>query len=385
MSLLSATALIATETAASFLSSGLGIARVLGLAVTSWRVDDPTRVTFHYLAEALATLEGPKVTFIKAGWLSTAVADAEETGDSRWLKVHADEVYGVEAEEETYATPSIVFTNTGGGYYPDLTAGEVTVKIAASGKTYHNSETFTIESGPGAVTDAIAFVADEGGSDSTCAADEIDELVTTLLGVEITSNTAAVAADEASPAAIAEQCGATLGALSPNGPADAYEYVARDASLTGVDDVARARTVDDSDTGDVTLYVFGSGGAVAGASITAVEDAIELWATPCCITPTVEDATGVTVAVTATVAGVDIPDGFEDTIEDALLELFGAFPIADAAGETLPLSEIIASIRNTLVDAGASGVIVTLTVPAANVALAEGEVPVLGTVTITEV
>jgi hypothetical protein len=182
--------------------------------------------------------------------------------------------------------------------------------------------------------------------------------------------------DEQSPDDIEEQCNATLGALSPNGPPDAYEYVVRNPELTGVTDITRAATVDDSDTGDVTVYVAGPSGAVAGASVTAAQAAVETWATPLCITPTVVNATGVTVNVTATIAGDDIPGDFEGTIESALGLLFAGLDIGEDVATSL--------ISHTIHDSIPQIKSVTLTQPAAAVTIDAGEVPVLGTVSIGE-
>src|SRR5690606_21310682 len=111
------------------------------------------------------------------------------------------------------------------------------------------------------------LVADEAGSGSSVGADEIDELVTTFLGVEIASSTAAVGTDEPDPETIREQCRATTGALSPNGPPDAYEFVVRESSLTGVTEITRAKATGDSDTGTGDVIVASASGAVSSGSV----------------------------------------------------------------------------------------------------------------------
>jgi hypothetical protein len=379
---LSVSALFSVETVARWFARGLEVGQALGLATSSWRDGDPTQTAYYFIAEALGSLEGTKSEFIKAGFLSSAVEAAVASGDSTWLKILALEVYGVEAVEATYATPTLELTNSGARLF-EIAAGDITVKSSTSGKTFHNTTAATLTPvGTSQISDtegpvvSIDFVADEAGSDSSVAEDEIDEIVTTMLNVAITASTVALATDEQSPEAIAEQCRATLGALSPNGPPDAYEYVVRNPGLTGVTDITRAHTVDDSDTGDVTVYVAGPSGAVAGASITAAQDAVEEWATPHCITPTVVNATGVTVNVTATITGDDIPAGFESTIEDALELAFADFDI----GEDVFTSAIIAEIHAAIPQIKS----VTLTLPAATVTIEANEVPILGTVTIVE-
>jgi hypothetical protein len=377
--MIAVTALFVTQTAAQILALGLQIATVLGLPTTSWRTGDPERALFTFLANILEAWETPVSDYIKAGFLSTA------TGD--WLTVLALEVYGVEVDEATHAPPFVSLENTGGGFF-QYDAGDFTVRASSTGKTYHNTEAITLAGG--ATVEDIAFEADEAGSDSNVIADEIDEVVTgdaAAGGVEITSSTAATGADEPSEEAIREQCTASLGALSPNGPSDAYEYVVRNSELTGVTDITRARAVDDSDTGEVTIYIAGTTGAVAGASVTAAQDAVEAWATPLCITPTVANATAETFNVTATVSGEDIPAGAEDSIEAALVIVFAGIPLGAVdpiISGKVTRSAIISSIHSKLVALGATGVAVTLTIPAADTTLDPGQVATLGTVAITE-
>jgi hypothetical protein len=357
----------------------------VGLPVTSWRAGDPTRSLYKYLAEALAERDGVVASFIKSGFRSSAVADANESGDSSWLRILALEVYGVEAPEASYATPTVTVTNSGGGYY-EIAAGDLTFEASASGKTFHNTSGPIVNDVEGTSLSAgqtatFELVADEAGSDSSVNADEVDAFVTPLLGVTIVSSTASVASDEASPDEIDALCEASLGALSPNGPPDAYEYVCLNQDLTGVTDITRADTVDDSDTGDVTVYVASSTGPAAGGSVTAAQEAVDLWATPLTITAIVENATGVNVNVTATCSGEDIPADVEDVCETALQELFVELSI----GAVVSKASIIATIYAALREAGASDVVVTLTLPADDTDLDAGEVPVLGTVTVTEV
>lgn len=363
--------LFSSETADEILARGLEIARVLGLDVTSWRAGDPTRADFKFLAEVIANYDEQTVEFIKAGFLSSAEGD--------WLTVLAYEVFGVERTEATYATPTVTLTNTGGGYYDIDKVGRLRVKCSATGKTYHNTSLGTLSAG---ATVTFDLEADEAGSDSSVAADDIDEIVTTMLNVEIDGSTAAVAADEQSDDDLRTQCASTLGALSPNGPPDAYEYVARNSDLTGVADVTRARTVDaDTDDGEAITYLAGGAGPVAGASVTAVQNAFELYATPIGFHCTATNCTAHVVNVTATIEGEDIPDGFETTIENALLAAAALLAISDG---TLVVAEswITARIHAAFDDAVIERVTLT---GWSDITLAAGEVATIGAVSVTEV
>jgi hypothetical protein len=366
---ISVLSLFVVETAARLLSSGLEVAAALGLPVTSWRAGDPTRAAFKFLAEALAERENVTSEYIKAGFLSTA------TG--AWLTVLASEVYGVDRVESTYATPTVTLRNDGGGYY-DIDAGDITLSASSSGKTYRSTSGGVLSPGATLVVD---LTADEPGSDSTVSANEIDELVTSMLGVVIVSSTAAIGLDEESDESLKDRCSDTLGALSPNGPADAYESVARNPLLTGVTDITRATSTSDATDGTVTIYIASPSGPCAGASVTAAQNAVERWATPLCVTPTVVNATAFPVNMTVMVSGNDIPPTFEDDIESALVKLFGESPI----GVVVPHSLLVSVTHELMVSLGASRVAVHVSILFDPVPVGLSQVPVLGTLIVSEV
>lgn len=362
---LSVTSLFSVETAATLLDKGFAVAQALGLPVTSWRAGDPTRSLYHYMAEILGAFEGTAANYIKAGFLSSA------TGD--WLEVLAKEVYNVDKQQATAAAAPLTLTNTGGGFY-EWDAGDLTFKASVTQKTYHSTSALSL--GPGE-SGVVSWEADEAGSDYSVAEDEIDELVTTALGVEITSSEAAVANDAQTDDSLRETCLASIGMLSPNGPADAYRFVATTSALTGTTEVTRASVVADDDTGDVTVYIAGSAAAVSDPSRVLVEDAIAEWATPLCITPTVISATAVSFALGVTVYIRDTvnmtSDAVEEAIEDAVAALAATIKIGGNAG-FLHLSLLVATIKAVFPD-HIYNVIVNS--PFTNVALSASQFPVL--------
>lgn len=374
MTLASAAALLVQETAEALFAKGLQVATDVGLVVTSWRTGDPTRTAFKWLATELATLEAVAISYANSAWLSTCRALAESTGDNTWLLILAEETYGVIPPGATSASGQVTLANSGGGYYA-LDVGDLRFTSSGTGKSYHSTSAVTIAPlGTGYVVD---FEADEPGSASTLGVDELDGIETTLLGVTITSSTAAIGSDAPTPAEIETLCRATLGALSPDGPPDAYEYVCLNATLTGVSDIARARSSNDSATGDVTVYLASASGAVAGASVTAAQTAVETWANPLCMTPTVQNATTDAVNVTYTVSGDDVPADYATRAEVALNALLSATPISD--GTTIVArSAVIAAIQTAVVAGGAKNLSVVVSAPAADVALALGHVAIPG-------
>jgi len=363
--------LIVPQTQAEIFASALAHAETNGLVVSSWREGDPTLTEYDALAEILAAREEITVEYIKAGFLSLAEED--------WLTVLALEVFGVTREPAVYATSTVSLSNTGGGVY-SREPGEITVKNTTTGKTYTSTSAVSL-SGVGDTT-TVDVVANDPGTDSSAATDEIDDLVTTMLGVVVTGSTAAIGVDVESDPSLKQRCADTLGALSPNGPADAYSSVARNSALTGSTEVNRVLAVPDSVYGTVDVLVAGTTGNVSAGAITAVQTAIDLWATPLCITATVANADEHTLNVTLTASGSNIPADLETAVEDVLGVLVFALPIEGVVTTAL----LIATVHAELIRLGASNVSIALTVPAADVDLdGTGEVFVLGTVSATEV
>jgi hypothetical protein len=319
--------LLVKETKDKIYETALGIAESIGLNTTTWRAGDPTRSLYHLESELLSTLEDVVVGFISSGFLDHA--------SGVWLEILADQVFGVTVPDATFATTDVVLTNSGGGVY-SIDPGDLTFKNTVTGKTYRNTTGGLLASGPGTEL-TLTVVADEAGAESSAAAGEIDDLVTSLLGVTVTNPLAAVGIDKQDEATTRQQCRDKLGALSPNGPKDAYAYVARNKDLTGTTEVTRVRVYSDSTTGEVTVYLASPSGAVSEPSRVAVEDAILKWATPLCITPTVLSAAAVPVSVSYelwTYASVNKSvEAIEEDVEAALENLFATRPIG---GDIVP-------------------------------------------------
>lgn len=371
--------LLTTQTKAEIYADALEVAEAVNLPVSTWEQGDPTRSTYHLLAEYLETHDQVSAQYIGAGFLDHAPDD--------WLPLLAWQVYGVETVEATFASGEVTLTNTGGGLY-EIEAGDITFRSSATDKTYRNTSGGTLSPGPG-TTLVLEVAADEAGSASSAAAGEIDELVTTLLGVTVSNAAALVGLDAETPASIRQRCRDKLASLSPNGPRGAYSYVARDPDLSGTTAVTRTREFGDSDTGDVLVYLAGPSGAVASEDRDLVEAAILEWALPLCITPTVASATNVPVAVTYSLwiySGVNLTSAeIEDAIEEALADMLATRPIG---GDIIPPAVTGAVYKDWLLAAIERAFPnhtfrATLTLPASDVALTNSQVATLGTVTPT--
>jgi uncharacterized phage protein gp47/JayE len=370
--------LLIEETKEAIYTTALDVATAVGVPVDTWQAGDPTRSLFHVEAEFLATLETLVANFIRSGFLDYA--------EDVWLKILAEQMYGVEVPEATFASTTVTLTNPTGGNYP-IDPGDLLFKNSTTDKTYRNTTGGTLTPGPGTTLD-VTVEAEEAGSDSSAAAGEIDTIVSGPAGVTCTNATAAVGSDEQEDDTTRQQCRDKLGALSPNGPAAAYSYVARNAELTGTSAVTRVRVYSDSDTGDVTVYLAGSSGGVAEPDRVLVEEAIATWATPLCITPEVLAATNVSVAVTYTVwvyaSANKTQAEVEEDVEAALEALFAAHPIGgDIISPATTGSLYKSLIESTILSVYPEAFRVSVSAPAGDTALTNGQVAVLGTVTAT--
>lgn len=381
MSLVSLASLLVQETKAKIYARGIAIAQSLGVDTTSWVTGDPTRSLYHFLSEVLETLEVNVAGFVASGFLDYA------TGD--WLTLLAKQVFNYDRGAATYASCTVELTNGGGGLYV-IAAGDVTVRSATNGKTYRNSTGGTLASGAGQKL-SLTFVADEAGAASSATVGTITTMVTNYIGVTCSNTTAAIGTDQEKDASVRDQCRAKLGMLSPNGPRDAYNFVVRSSALTGVTDITRARTVGDSTTGNVTTYVAGSNGAVAGASVTAALAAVTKWAAPLTITPAVNNAGEVVVNIVYELwlySTVGVTNAvIESKIVTDLTAMFAARPIggdiiAPASSGSLYHSLIESTIKAAYPDHIFR---VALTTPAGDTALSIGAVAKLGTVTATAI
>ena len=179
---------------------------------------DSLRTIIAALAIILAAFSELQAAIAKGGFLDLA--------EGAWLTLLARYTYGVERDPGSFAAGPVLVTNSTGNIYSG-DPGDLVFLNSATSKTYRNTEAFTI--GALATNVSIAVEAIELGIASTSLAGDINQLVTPLLGVAVANPSALVGADEETDALLRERCRLSLGALSPNGPRDAYAYFARSA------------------------------------------------------------------------------------------------------------------------------------------------------------
>lgn len=357
-----------------------------GIVTSAWKPGGAARTIIYAVALLGSAFSSLQALLAKSAFLSTA------TGD--WLTLTARHVYGVERSLGTFAASEVTLVNAGVGVYSG-DPGDLIFSAPANGKSYRNSEPYTIS---GAGTYVIPVVAIELGSASSVAEDGISELVTPLSGVTVDGSTAAVGADEETDEALRSRCRATLGTLSPNGPKDAYDAIARSATRVDGTEVGVTRIAAVADgEGHVDVYVATASGAVPGDSedpgtdLGAVAFAIRSQVEPLSVEARIFSASELSIAVTyeAWVPQSSLSDEqLEDAVELALSAWLARVPIG---GQVLPgepgrvyVSAIQAAISAALERAtGEPAIRVEVTAPASDVSVTSSQAPALGTVTPT--
>ncbi len=372
MTTFSVSALLTRTGAAKWLKRGLELAALAKLPVTSWRIGDLTLSDYTFLANVFGEIEDIVINNAKSAFLTDAEGD--------WKKLHAQENFGVPVPSATYAQPTITLTNNGVNYYP-IESGDLTARASSIDKTFRNVSTgydpttlAPAELNPGA-TVRFDLIADEAGSDSSVGVDELDVIVTISdPDVVIVGSTAGAGNDGPDDAGIELLCTDSLGALSPNGPPEAYAYVARTAKYTGTTEITHATSSLESETGDVTITVASPSGPVTPSSVALAQTAVEKWANPICGVPVVQSAVAYTIDITAVLVG-DLP-------EDYALRSRGAI---SRKLKALGTGVVIArSMLDAIFHAEFPGLTsVAISIPSADLTLTNAQKPVVGVTNIT--
>lgn len=351
-----------------------------GVATTEWKPGSPIRTLIAAVALVLSAFSGLQVQIARMAFLELSEGD--------WLTLVARYVYGVERDPGAFATGSVTLSNAGGGLY---SGGPGDLVVRAGAKTYRNTAAFTLN--PLQVGLVVPVQAVELGTAGSAAAATITALETALPGVTCTNAAALIGRDVETDLALRSRCLEKVGTLSPNGPRDAYSFVARsavraDGTAIGV---TRVRTVADG-SGGVTVYVATATGGVTGTQGNPATDlgaiAAAIWESvePLAVTATISSAVATSVPVTYELWVSDTigltADQIETAIEAALLSFIATHPIGGywLAGEVV--GRVYQSAIETAIGAAVAGrqVRIEVTIPAADVDLAENAAPVLGAI-----
>lgn len=353
---------------------------IVGVTTTSWKPGAVVRTMIAASAIVLASLSSLIALIAKSGFL--------ELASGYWLDLVAKYVFNVDRQNvDSFAGGTITIDNSSGNQYI-LAIGDLTVAHEDTGKTYTNSEPVTID--PSASGVECDIVATEAGSDSTALPDKITVIVSSYTGLTCTNEEAVIGLDAELDQALKIRCKEKTGALSPDGPRDAYAYFAKsavrsDGTAIGV---TRVRVVPDG-LGGVDVYVATATGTVSGdpddpgTDLGAVHADLLAYATPLGVTPRTHSATPLTISpiysiyVYNTVGLTDAQ--LKDEIADALAAFMQLQPIG---GNVVPpgSGKVYESAISAAISSTHDEIFRTL-LTGGDVTVAATEVPVLGTIT----
>lgn len=352
-----------------------------GAKTSAWKPGAVVRTIIAGVSIVLASFSELAALVAAGGYLDLAIGD--------WLDLVAKYVFGVERLGGTFASGEVTLTNASGTPYG---GGEddLIVQNSTTDAVYRSTGTWSVAAGNAADVEVRAV---EAGSDSTSPAGDIDALVTTLSGVTVSNAVALLGTDEEEDAALRTRCLERTGALSPNGPRDAYGYAARNALTADGDAIGVTRVATEAvGDGTVNVWVATASGAVTGdpanpaTDLGAIALAIYEQAEPLSVEAEVASATPLSIPVTYelgiyTSAGLTEAE-VEGLVEASLENQFSSTPIGAhlvGANRTMYLNDIISAI-----DAVRDEIFhVMVSAPAIDTSVDIDEVAVLGTVTAT--
>ena len=352
----------------------------IGIPASSWQQGSVTRgiisITSRMISGSIEIIS----IVVKGTFLDYA--------EGIYLTALASYVYNVVRDDATFATGVVVVDNASANTYT-FQPGELLFYNNLTQKEFKNTSIVNIGANQQDVNADV--IAQEAGSSSTSTPGSINSFVTPRIGLTCTNPSALVGTDEESDEDLRQRCRDALGALSPNGPKEAYAYVAKSATRPSDGTpigVNRVSVSADSGTGVVTVYVADPDGPLTGPDLAIVDAEIQEKVVPIGITANVFNATALTTPVTATVwakKSANVTSGqIQTAIANALVTYFqnipiGGDPLVDGGSGYLSFTDIISVIDN----ANSAIYKINMVTPSADVLLTPDQVPVLGTVTIT--
>jgi phage-related baseplate assembly protein len=352
---------------------------ILGVNTTKWKPGSVLRTMIYASSAVLAGLSQVIVGVSRGGY--------RELARGAWLRLNAQYVYGVPPLDADFASGNLVLSNSGGGVYNNVQPGDFISRNPETNKQYRNTAEFSIAALQSGVV--VPMQAIEAGSASTSGAGEITELVTAMPGVTCTNLEAFVGVDTEREEDLRLRSGESLGALSPNGAADAYGFIVRsakrdDGTTIGVN---RVRAMPDGN-GGIAVHCATPSGAVPAPDVAILNTRVQRACEPLGIDAEVFSATTVTQAVTYTIYCTDTDTSDADIIaaaDAAVTAFLSTYPIGGVdidSGGKLYVSAVQSAIGAVQPNGVPLGVVrVVVTAPAADVALSINQAPVAGTLT----
>ncbi len=359
----------------SVLATLLGISAALGAATTSWAEGNPLLTLLTTDAQKSADLTLMAVEIAKGGFGELLPSDA-------WADLWAQSRFKEARVPATAASGYVNTTNTSLSNYT-LAIGDLIIAHSVTGKTYRNVAPIVILAGAG--LNDILVAADEPGIASNAAPATITTVVSAIVGVGVTNPLAFVGTDKETTAALVNRCRAKLGSFSPNGPKDAYDYVAKTPAYSATSTpITRTRTVLDATTGVLSTYIATAAGPATAGDVVIVQAAFDQYVEPWGVTSTAVAPSAVVQDVTyqAWIQGSQLTTAQISTlIQAALVTWFANLAIG---GYVIPpdTGAIYPNVLEQVIGQATPGILrVAVSLPAGTIVMTPNQVAQLGVVT----
>ena len=374
--------LIKAATEDEIKADAYSIADSVELNTTAWQKLSPLRSVLAIVARIFSGFSTIQALINRSHYLDYA--------EGVWLTLLALYVYGVEREEATTATGQVTIDNTGGGLYT-YDPGDLVLLNSTTKKTYVNTARVVIN--PLQTGLAVEVMAQEAGFASTASPGQINAFVAASPLLSVTNAAAIVGENEETDPDLRDRCRDAQGALSPNGAAAAFRYLAKTKKLNGGVDVSRALVLPPLGNGTIRVVVASPSGTVPGTTSDATTDLGKLFLAlnQLCVTAgytlLLSSATTVTVTPDATIyvdsaSGLTSPAAHDAALE-ALTDYVANLAIGGidfGSGGVVPFRSLEGVMRSS-----ATGIVEAKLASETNTALTTTQVAVLGTPTLTVV
>lgn len=359
------------------LATLLALSASLGAATTSWGEGNPLLTLLTTDAQKSADLTLMAVEIAKGGFGELLPSDA-------WADLWAQSRFKATRVPSTAAAGLVNATNVSASNYGPIAIGDFIIAHTTTGKIYRNQAIITIP--PGGLDD-IFVSADEPGVASNAAPGTITTVVSSLVGVGVSNPLSFVGTDKESTPALVNRARSKLGSFSPNGPKDAYDYVAKTPEFSPTaTPITRTRTVLNPATGVLTTYLATAAGPPTGGDVTIVQNAFDQYVEPWGVQSIAAASTAVIVPITyqAWVQGSQLTGAQIAALIDSALVTW--FSTLDLGGYVIPpdTGAIYVDVLEQVIGQSTPGILrVAVSIPAATLVMSANQVAQLGVVTPT--
>lgn len=369
----SITDLITPVSQADAMNTLLSVASALGLPTTSWQSGNWIRTMLATTAQKISDLSVVATQVTRGGFGDLLATDS-------WADAWSQSIYNVTRIPATQATGAVDVTAGPTAVSTTYNPGELIFAHATTNLTYRNTAAVIINANT--TTAGVPVLADVAGAASNAAPGAVTLMVSTQVGLSVTNSSSIIGTDKETTPALVTRARRKLGSLSPNGPKDAYNYVATTLAVV-TSPITRTNTVASQTTGVVSVYVANAGGSPSVADVAAVQTALDNFATPWAVTATAVAATPLVIPVTYQVwtKGASLSaTQMQVAIANALAAFFASLKIGGDVIAPDTGAVYIDALQTAIANAAPGIRRVVVTSPATTVAMTPNQVATLGTV-----